>query len=212
MNAGTGTGGVRDDPGADEPAGLLEGHLMPLAELARRSAKELAEGVATYAEWAEATLRDGGTLLYCGNGGSASTAEHVAAEYVVRFRRKRRSLPALALTANSAAVTAAANDYAYDEVFVRALEGLASPADLLVLHSTSGTSANVLRAAEAARERGIRTVGLTASGGGSLGDAVDLALVVPTDVTARAQEIHLALEHAVADRVDAAFSDSGDSD
>lgn len=210
MNAGTGRDGGREESGAGDASGLLDEHLAPLAELAERSATELADGAATYAEWAVATLREGGRLLYCGNGGSASTAEHVAAEYVVRFRRKRRSLPALALTANSAAVTAAANDYAYEEVFVRALEGLASAGDLLVLHSTSGTSANVLRAAEAARERGMRTVGLTASGGGRLRQLVDLALVVPTDVTARAQEIHLALEHAVADRVDAAFADPGE--
>lgn len=181
-------------------------HLRELAEVAAEAAETLAAEVETYAEWALEALRAGGKLIYCGNGGSASTAEHMAAEYVVRYRRRRPSLPAVALTANSAVVTAAANDFAYEEVFARALGGMGGPDDLLVVHSTSGDSPNVVRAAEAAREMGIRTVGLLAGDGGETAPLVDLALTVPTGDTGRAQELHLAVEHAVADRVDASFA------
>lgn len=181
--------------------------LRRLAELARRTADELAEEVATYGDWTIETLEGGGRLLYCGNGGSASTAEHVAAEYVVRFRRDRRPLPAIPLTAASAGLTAAANDFGYEEVFVRPLRAHARPGDLLVVHSTSGTSPNCLAAARAARELGVRCVALTGATGGDLADLCDLALRVPAEETAAIQEIHLAIEHVVAERVDAHFAD-----
>lgn len=197
---------TEDPQGPGEEARSPADHLRELSEAAREAAETLAADVETYAGWAVEALRAGGKLIYCGNGGSASTAEHMAAEYVVRFRRRRPSLPAVALTANSAVVTAAANDFAYEEVFAHALEGLGGPDDLLVLHSTSGDSPNVVRAAEAAREMGIRTVGLLGGDGGEAAPLVDLALTVPTSETARAQELHLAVEHAVADRVDAVFA------
>lgn len=190
--------------GADRAPVLLP-HLERLAALATR-ASGLEEGAARYAGWVEETLRAGGKLLVCGNGGSAATAEHVAAEYVVRFERTRRALPAVALTGSGPLVTAAANDFSFAEVFERQLAALAGGDDLVVLHSTSGESENLVRAARAAREAGLRTVGLVADGGGTLADAVDLALVVPTDEGARAQELHLAIEHAVVDRVDAAIA------
>lgn len=191
---------------AEEPP--LTAHLEDLAAVASRSAAALDEALGRYARWTIRTLEGGGKLLLCGNGGSAATVEHVAAEYVVRFRRSRRSLPAVALTASSPATTAAANDFGYEEVFARQLRGLAGPGDLLVVHSTTGESENVVRAVRAATELGLRSVGLLAGGGGRVGTMVGLPLVVPTDDTARAQEIHLALEHAVADRVDAHFAGS----
>lgn len=129
-------------------------------------------------------------------------AEHVAAEYVVRFRRERRALPAVALTAGSPLLTAAANDLGYEEALSRIVRGMARPGDLLVLHSTSGESENLVRAAAAARELGVATVGVLARGGGRLAGLVDLAVVVPADDTALAQEMQLALEHAVVDRVE----------
>ncbi len=149
------------------------------------------------------TLGRGGRLFFCGNGGSAADAQHLAAEYVVRFRRNRRGLPALALTTDTSVLTAAGNDFGFESLFARQVEALASPGDLLFLHSTSGESENLLRAAEVAGDKGVTTVGLLAKGGGRLGERVDRALVVPTDSTARAQEIHLALGHAVCEMVEA---------
>lgn len=181
--------------------------LHRLAELARRAAEEMAEEIARYGDWAIETLEGGGRLLFCGNGGSASTVEHVAAEYLVRFHRQRQPLPAIALTAGSASVTAAANDFGYEEVFLRPLRAHGRPEDLLIVHSTSGASPNCLAAARAARELGIRCVALTGAAAGELADLADLALRVPARETAAIQEIHLAIEHAVADRVDAHFAD-----
>lgn len=185
----------------------LGAHLGRLAEVAGTTQRQLSPELEDYARRVRRTLDGGGKLIFCGNGGSASTAEHVAAEYVVRFRRDRRALPALALTANSALVTAAANDLGFEAAFARQVRALAVPGDLFVLHSTSGTSASVLRAARAAREMDVETVGLLAGGGGRLRELVRLALVVPTDVVAHAQEIHLAIEHAVVERVEAAFAE-----
>ncbi len=152
------------------------------------------------------TLRAGGTLLFCGNGGSAADAQHLAAEYVVRFQRERRPAAALALTVDTSMLTAAGNDYGFDSVFERQVQALSRPGDLLMLHSTSGESENLIRAAAAATERGVSTAALLARGGGRLAKAVDLALIVPTQSTARAQEMHLLIGHIVCDIVDRALA------
>lgn len=153
------------------------------------------------------TLRNGGVVFACGNGGSALQAQHLAAELVGRFRRERRPLPSLALTADSGAVTGIANDYGYEEVFARQVAGLGKSGDLLVLLSTSGASVNILRACGAARERGMRTVALTREGG-PLAASADLALAVPSENTARIQECHLLLIHLLCERIDAEFGPS----
>jgi D-sedoheptulose 7-phosphate isomerase len=148
------------------------------------------------------TLRSGGRLFFCGNGGSAADAQHLAAEYVVRFGRDRDPMAAAALTTDTSILTAAANDMGFDRVFARQVAALGSPGDLLILHSTSGESENLLRATEAARAKGIKTAALLAKGGGRLLPLVDWAFVVPTESTARAQELHLALGHIVCDLVE----------
>lgn len=191
-------------PAPDER--VLAPHLEALTSLASRSAASLEDATARYARWAEETLRAGGKLIFCGNGGSAATVEHVAAEYAVRYRRQRDPLPALALTASGPATTAAANDFSFEEVFARQLRALGRSGDLVVVHSTSGESENIIRAVRTATEMSLRTVGLLAGDGGRVAGQVSLALVVPTDEVTRAQEIHLAIEHAVADRVDRVFS------
>ncbi len=183
-------------------AGHVEAELRATAELATRTADTLSGAVAELAVMVVETLASGGRLLFCGNGGSAADAQHLAAEYVVRFGRQREALPALALTADACVLTASGNDFGFEEVFARQIEGLGAPGDLLVLHSTSGASPNLSRAAAAARARGVRSVALLASGGGTLKDEVDLAIVLPTENTARAQEIQLAIGHAVAEWVD----------
>jgi len=181
--------------------GFLAAHLARL-RAGLESAAALDEVAEAYADRVLETIRGGGRILLFGNGGSAAMAEHVAAEYMVRFRRERRALPAVALTAGSPLLTAAANDLGYEEALSRIVRGLARPGDLLVLHSTSGESENLVRAATAAREMGVATVGVLARGGGRLAGLVDLAVVVPADDTALAQEMQMALEHAVVDRVE----------
>ena len=181
---------------------FLSEALGDLEEAVRRTARELSRPAARYATWVRETLEGGGSVLLCGNGGSAATAQHVAAEYVVRFRRRRRPLPAEALGASAPELTAAANDFGFPAAFARAVEARAGPGDLVVVHSTSGNSENVVRAVEAAGRLGARTVALTGDDGGLLQEAADLCLAVPAAEPARVQELHLAVEHAVVDRVD----------
>jgi D-sedoheptulose 7-phosphate isomerase len=149
-----------------------------------------------------ATVRRGGTLYFCGNGGSAADAQHLATEYVVRYMRQRRAYPAVALTTDSSLLTAAANDLGFEEIFARQIEALAKPGDLLVIHSTSGNSPNVLRAAEAARGRGIEVLAFSARDGGKLAALADHSVIVPTDRTDRAQELHLCIEHLICELVE----------
>ena len=173
-------------------------HLSALGRLAGRCAAELEGPVGRYAELVRAALASGGTVHFAGNGGSAAHAQHIATEYVVRYRpAARRAAAALALTTDSSLLTAAGNDLGFEAIFARQVEAHCRSGDLLVLVSTSGRSANLLRAAEAARGRGVRTVGLLAGDGGPLAGLVDHAIVVPTDDTALAQEIQLAIDHHV---------------
>ena len=173
-----------------------------LATLAGRVAAEQADAIAVIADRYEATLRGGGTLFFAGNGGSAADAQHVATEYVVRYQTNRPAMRAVALTTDTSLLTACANDMGFDAVFARQVEALAEPGDLLVLHSTSGESPNVIRAAEAAKARGVGVVALLGRSGGKLKDIADLVLVVPATETARIQELHLAIEHVICDLVE----------
>ncbi|MGH7569667.1 MAG: D-sedoheptulose-7-phosphate isomerase, partial [Gemmatimonadales bacterium] len=176
--------------------------LGDLAALARRIADDHAEAVAAIAARFETTLRGGGTLFFAGNGGSAADAQHIATEYVVRYQTNRPALRAVALTTDSSLLTACANDLGFDEVFARQVEALAQPGDLLVLHSTSGESPNVIRAAQAANARGVAVVAFLGKSGGRLKDLAELAVIVPSEDTARIQELHLALEHIICEMVE----------
>ena len=176
--------------------------LHSLAALAGRVAADHADAIAAIADRYAATLRSGGTLFFAGNGGSAADAQHIATEYVVRYQTTRPAMRAVALTTDTSLLTACANDMGFDEVFARQVEALAEPGDLLVLHSTSGESPNVIRAAQSARARGVGVVALLGRTGGQLKDLVDAALVIPSDDTARIQELHLAIEHVICDVVE----------
>jgi D-sedoheptulose 7-phosphate isomerase len=151
--------------------------------------------ISAVADMMVATLRGGGKLLFCGNGGSAADAQHLAAEFMGRYLKDRAPLPALALTVDTSALTAIANDYAFDEVFARQLCGIGRRGDLLVGISTSGNSANVVRAVEAAKGIGITTIALTGEEGGRLAAAADLAVCVPARRTNSIQEMHIAVGH-----------------
>jgi D-sedoheptulose 7-phosphate isomerase len=148
------------------------------------------------------TVKGGGTLFFCGNGGSAADAQHLATEYVVRYMRNRRAYPAVALTTDTSLLTAAGNDLGFDQIFSRQVEALAKRGDLLIIHSTSGNSPNVLLAAEAARAKGVRVLSFSARDGGKLRALSDHSIVVPTDRTDRAQELHLCIEHIICDFVE----------
>jgi D-sedoheptulose 7-phosphate isomerase len=146
------------------------------------------------------TLRSGGKLLICGNGGSAADAQHLATEFVstLTIDHPRPSIPAIALTTDTSLLTAVANDFGVEEMFARQVESLGAEGDALIAISTSGNSANVLRAAETARARAIRVIALTGEGGGKLAPSADVAIRVPSSVTAHIQEAHLAIEQLLA--------------
>jgi D-sedoheptulose 7-phosphate isomerase len=178
-------------------------HLRDLSETAARAADALQAGITAATQLVRETLAAGGTLYFVGNGGSAADAQHIATEYTIRYLRTRRPLRAVALTTDTSALTAAGNDFSFDEIFSRQVEALGRPGDLLMVHTTSGNSPNCLRAIEAARASGMKSVALTARDGGAVRAAADLCLIVPTQRTDRAQEIHLAIQHAICDAIDA---------
>ena len=177
--------------------------LRDLAATATRVAEEMGPQLDEALRLVRETVRAGGTLFFCGNGGSAADAQHMATEYVVRYRRNRRAYPAIALTTDTSLLTAAGNDIGFENVFARQVEALCRPGDLLVIHSTSGNSPNVLRAAEAAREKGVRVLAFSARDGGALKPLADHSVIIPTDRTDRAQELHLCVEHVICDVIEA---------
>ena len=176
--------------------------LGELSELAQKSAHALAGQIADAAALVRNVLAHGGTLFFCGNGGSAADAQHIATEYVVRYMKTRQAMAAIALTTDTSLLTAAGNDLGFEHVFSRQVDALVRAGDLLVVHSTSGTSPNVIRAAEAARAKGARVLALTARDGGTLRGLADVSIVVPTDRTDRAQEMHLAIQHVICELVE----------
>ncbi|MFC4427271.1 D-sedoheptulose-7-phosphate isomerase [Deinococcus navajonensis] len=169
----------------------LLGQLAPDVEAAARACVE--------------ALRGGGKLITCGNGGSAADAQHFAAELTGRYRRERRPLAALALTTDSSALTCIGNDYAFEEVFARQAEALAQPGDVLVGITTSGSSANVVRALDVARARGAFTIALTGESGGQAARSAHVTLRAPSDRTAHIQEMHILLIHVLCETIDDAF-------
>jgi D-sedoheptulose 7-phosphate isomerase len=172
--------------------------------LALKTAED-AEVLARLAARYVATLKGGGTLFFAGNGGSAADAQHIATEYVVRYKGDRRAMAAIALTTDTSLLTAAGNDLGFDKLFSRQVEALCRKGDLLVLHSTSGNSPNLLEAAKAARAKGVAVVALLGKDGGPLKALVDEAYVVRSDVGSDIQETHLAIEHLIVEVVEAAL-------
>jgi phosphoheptose isomerase len=156
-----------------------------------------------------ATLRQGGKVLLCGNGGSAADAQHIAAELVGRFVRARPGLAAIALTTDTSALTAIANDFGYEQVFARQVQALGRSGDVLVAISTSGNSANVIAAVTQAQAQGMKVVGLLGGDGGALAARVDQALIVPSRETARVQECHILIGHIWCQMVDEAAVSEG---
>lgn len=147
-------------------------------------------------------LDGGGKILLCGNGGSASDALHLAGEFVGRFQKERKAIPAIALNADIAAMTAIANDYGYDRIFARAVEGLMTEKDVLIGISTSGNSENVYNAILTAKRRGGKTIAFVGKGGGKIKEITDILLMVPCEYTARVQEAHITIGHIICELVE----------
>jgi len=179
-------------------AALLDGirvrHQLAAAQL---------DAIVAAGQHLRAALAAGGRVLLCGNGGSAADAQHIAAELVGRYQVERRGLPALALTTDTSALTAIANDYGYQQVFARQIEALGRPGDVLIAITTSGRSANIVAAVAAARAAGMSVIGLTGAAGAGLVAGCDAGVVVPSPVTARIQECHIAIGHVWCELVDA---------
>ncbi|MEO1200144.1 MAG: SIS domain-containing protein [Pseudomonadota bacterium] len=150
----------------------------------------------------ETALSAGNKILLCGNGGSAADAQHIATELTVRFQRDRPALAAIALTTDTSALTAAANDLGVEHMFSRQVAGLAGPGDVLIALSTSGQSPNVLKAMETARDRGVSCLLLSGRDGGHARALADIAIIVPSDVTARIQEVHILIGHILCEALD----------
>ena len=170
-------------------------------ELGRAAAEQIAEAATAIV----ACPRAGAKLIVFGNGGSASDAQHMAAELVGRYAVKRQALAAIALTTNTSSLTAIANDFGFQEIFARQLEALAKPQDLVLAISTSGNSPNVLRALETAKALGLKKIALTGNDGGKLRDLVDICIIVPSSSTPRIQEAHTLVIHILCGIVENAF-------
>jgi D-sedoheptulose 7-phosphate isomerase len=179
----------------------IEQGLQDLAQVAQAS-KALSDRVAALAVRYADVLRSGGTLFFCGNGGSAADAQHLAAEYVVRYAADRKPLAAVALTTDTSILTAAGNDLGFEQMFARQVQALCRPGDLLILHSSSGRSPNLLAAARAAREGKVPTVAFLGKGGGALAGLVDEAVIIPSNVTSLVQLIQMALQHLIVESVE----------
>ncbi len=161
-----------------------------------------ADTVGRIADMCARSLRAGHKILFCGNGGSAADSQHLAAELIGRYKMERRPLPAIALTTDTSILTAVGNDYGYDDVFRRQVEGLGEAGDVLVAISTSGNSRNVLLAMRQARKMGIASAAFTGAGGGAMKDEADVCLAVPSSLTNHIQEMHIACGHLVCEYIE----------
>ena len=164
--------------------------------------RTMSKDIKTVAGMIAASLKKGGKLIVFGNGGSAADAQHIAAELIGRFKLERQALAACSLTTNTSIITSIANDYGYEEIFSRQIEGIASENDIVMGISTSGNARNVITGIVEAKKMGIKTVALTGSGGGELAAIADIALIVPSDNTPRIQESHITIGHILCELIE----------
>ncbi len=169
--------------------------------------KYLMPDITKFFEIAYETLQNNKTIFFCGNGGSAADCQHIAAELVGKFQKERRGLPAIALTTDTSIITSVGNDYGFESLYSRQVEALVRAGDALVGISTSGNSLNVVKAIELAKEKGAFTIGLTGQNACKLEQAADLCLKVPSNVTARVQEVHILIGHIICDMLEKAMFD-----
>lgn len=176
---------------------LISEHIQVITQLTKLQGE-----IEQFASLCRAAIRNGNKILFMGNGGSAADAQHLAAEFVGRFEKERSGLPAIAITTDTSILTAAGNDYGFEQIFARQVEALANPGDVVVGISTSGNSPNIVKAMEAARRRKTVTIGLTGEGGGQMAGLCDICVKVPSRHTARIQESHILIGHIVCASID----------
>ena len=181
---------------------IIREQLNQSAKVSRLVADKLTDKIASAVRAVIHCYRNGGKTIFFGNGGSAADAQHLAAEFVGRFKLERKSLPSLALHTNTSTITALGNDYDYDIVFARQIEAFVSEKDVAIGISTSGNSPNVIKGIERAKGLGATTIGLAGKDGGKLAQIADIAIVIPSDDTARIQEAHITIGHIIADLVE----------
>ncbi len=184
-------------------------YLLESSNLYRQSAYKLKDAIEQALERVTNALQRGNKLLLCGNGGSAADAQHIAAEFVGRFKMDRNALPAIALTTDTSILTAISNDYGFDQIFARQVDAIGAEGDLLIAISTSGNSENVLKAVDVAKKKGIDVIGLTGNNSSSLQNASDIYLAVPSDETAMVQQVHIGLLHLLCDLTEKQFKIKG---
>jgi D-sedoheptulose 7-phosphate isomerase len=189
--------GVESIGARERAVKYLESELAEHSELVARTREAVSEEFARVVSACSEALRSGHKLLFFGNGGSAADAQHLATEFVVRYRKNRPALAAIALTTDTSALTAIGNDFGFDELFARQVEALCGPGDVAIGITTSGNSENVIRGLRAAKAAGAVTVAFTGEGGGRLAGQVDRSIFIPSKVTARIQEMHLMLGHVL---------------
>lgn len=183
----------------------IQNHFTTSIQVKQESARQLAEPIQQAAQKIIDCLLAGGKVLSCGNGGSAGDAQHFSSEMLNRFERERPSLPAIALTTDTSTITSIANDYHYNEIFSKQLRALGQGGDILLVYTTSGNSVNILKAVEVAHERELSVIAVTGKEGGELApilDNNDIELRVPSQSTARIQEVHLLITHCLCDLID----------
>ena len=168
--------------------------------------KENSAAVSQAASAIAISLKSGGKLLICGNGGSAADSQHFAAELVGRYKKERKALPAISLTTDTSALTAIGNDYGFERVFTRQVEALGKKGDILVALSTSGNSPNILAAIEAAKKLGMQVIGMAGQGGGKMKSLCDTCICIPSSNTPRIQEAHITIIHVICAIVENEFS------
>jgi len=186
--------------------GMIESEMNAHQKVIEDCINEIQSYIYTACILATDTMSNGKKILIFGNGGSAADAQHIAAELTGRYKSDRRGLPAIALTTDTSALTAIANDFGYKNVFARQVEALANEGDLLIGISTSGNSKNILKALKLGKELGCRTMGLSGNGGGAMSEVCDLNIVVPSTDTPRIQEMHIMIGHIICQAVDSVNS------
>lgn len=180
----------------------IKKYLNESAQIEIMTAEKLCGKIAKAVETTIRAYKKGNKILFCGNGGSAADCQHIAAEFVGRFKKERKALPAIALTSDTSVLTAISNDYGYEFLFSRQIEALGIKGDLLFVFSTSGESVNIVRAVETAKSLKLKTIGLLGGTGGRLKKIVDLPIVIPAKSSAQIQEAHITIGHIICDLVE----------
>ena len=187
------------------PKDYLQNEFNEHRETLEATSENLSQHIEQAGEFIVATLKAGNKILLFGNGGSAGDAQHIAAELTGRYKTERQGLPAIALTTDTSAITAIGNDYGFDRIFDRQVEAIGNDGDLLIGISTSGNSRNVLRALAYGKDNGMNTIGFSGKGGGDMRPLCDINLIIPSDDTARIQEMHILIGHILCGIVDSQF-------